>query len=111
MRAWTAQLPTWLEVRAPAAIDPNIKLGLGEMEAICLARELHADTVLIDERKAAKLAQQMGLLVTGTLGVLVTASQRGMIRLGPVLDALPPSFRAPEALLQQLRAQALKWER
>jgi predicted nucleic acid-binding protein len=110
VRGWAEKPPVWLEIRSPTAVDPELKLGPGEAQALCLARELHADTVLIDERKASRLARQMGLLVTGTLGVLVTASQKGLIRLADAFNALPPIFRAPESLLRKLLEQALQWE-
>jgi predicted nucleic acid-binding protein len=102
--------PAWIEVRSPSVVDRSLSLGPGETEAICLARELHADAVLIDERKATKVAQQMGLTVTGTLGVLVTASQRGLLHLSDAFAALPPTFRASEALLRSLLDQAAGWE-
>jgi predicted nucleic acid-binding protein len=110
VRAWADALPNWLEIQSPTALDPQLKLGPGETEAICLAREMHAQLVLIDERKATKVAQEMGLVVTGTLGVLVAASQRGLIRLANAISALPPTFRAPEPMLRELLAQAAEWE-
>jgi predicted nucleic acid-binding protein len=69
-----------------------------------------ADAVLIDERKATKAAQQLGLRVTGTLGVLVVASKKGLIRLADAFGALPPTFRAPEGLLHSLLEEAAQWE-
>jgi len=37
VREWADSAPSWLEVRTASFIDPAIKLGLGEAEAICLA--------------------------------------------------------------------------
>jgi hypothetical protein len=48
-------------------------LHKGEAEAISLARELGADWVLIDERKASREAEGRGLRVAGTLGILEEA--------------------------------------
>ncbi len=110
VREWAEDPPAWLEVRSPSAVDPSLDLGPGEREAISLAKELHAEVVLIDERKATRVAQQMGLTVTGTLGVLVTASQKGLIRLSDAISALPPSFRARESMLRELLQQAARWE-
>jgi predicted nucleic acid-binding protein len=59
VRTWAAAPPDWLEIQAPTAIDPDLRLGPGEVEAICLARELNADAVLIDERKAATVARHL----------------------------------------------------
>lgn len=103
VRAWAASPPSWLEVRLPQTIDSSIKLGLGEVQAISLAQELSADIVLIDERKATREAQRRGLTVTGTLGVRLTASRRGLVDLPTALDALPISFRVTPELLRMLR--------
>ena len=65
----------------------------GEAEAIELALELHADRLLIDERKGRRLAVQEGLEVIGLLGVILLARRRGII----------PSARA---LLQRLDDEA-----
>jgi uncharacterized protein len=61
-------------------------LGKGETEAIILAREISAPWVLLDDHKARLRAQQEGLNVVGTLGVLKHLKQRGD------LDALHPLF-------------------
>jgi predicted nucleic acid-binding protein len=82
-----AALPEWLEVTAPQCIPPSIlegSLDAGETEAIALALELHPDTLLMDERLGRRLAQRHGLPVTGLLGLLVLAKNRGLIR-----DAVP----------------------
>jgi predicted nucleic acid-binding protein len=110
VQEWAKDPPAWLEVRSPSQVDPSLDLGPGEVEAISLAKELRAEVVLIDERKATRAARQMGLTVTGTLGVLVTASQRGLIRLSDAISALPSTFRAPEPLLRELLRQAAEWE-
>ena len=63
VRDWAAAPPAWLEILTPATIDSALGLGAGETEAIGLARELHADTLLIDERKAAVVVDCMGNVV------------------------------------------------
>ena len=65
------------------------KLGRGESEAIALALEMKADLVLLDDCKARTIAEFMGLNVTGTVGVLREAYDRGAItELKPILDEL-----------------------
>lgn len=64
-------------------------LDRGEAEAIVLAQECRADAVLIDEADGRKIAQQLGLGVIGTLGILLRAKQRGdLTALAPVMDRL-----------------------
>jgi predicted nucleic acid-binding protein len=68
-RRWLANLPAAFEVRAAARLDKSLDLDAGEREAICLAEELHAAALLIDEKKGRAAARQRGLSVVGTLGV------------------------------------------
>lgn len=91
MRAHST-LPVWIEIMAPNAIPPSVSdggLDAGETEAIALALELRPDTLLIDERLGRRLALRHGLPVTGLLGLLVLAKQRGLItELVPVIREL-----------------------
>jgi predicted nucleic acid-binding protein len=52
------------------------ELDGGEAEAIVLASELQAERVLLDEREARRVAIQLGLRVTGVVGVLAKAYGR-----------------------------------
>lgn len=64
-------------------------LDRGEAEAITLAQELRADTLIIDERTGYMIAKRQGLHVIGTLTVLVMAKQHGLISaVKPVLDTM-----------------------
>jgi len=51
----------------------------GEAEAIALAEELHADHLLIDERKGRRLAQTRGVPIVGLLGVILIAKRAQVI--------------------------------
>lgn len=90
-------LPAWLRIQ-PVRDAAKARLYMqsvdrGEAEAIALAEELHADHLLMDERKGRRLAQQRGLVVVGLLGVVLMAKRRALI----------PSARG---LLQQLDEKA-----
>lgn len=53
-----------------------VYLGLdqGEAEALALADEQSARLVIMDERKGRRYAKRLGLPLTGTVGVLLTAN-------------------------------------
>ncbi len=44
-----------------------------------MAKELKADRVIIDEKIGRDVAEYLGLEVTGTLGILLKAKQKGWI--------------------------------
>ncbi len=61
----------------------------GEVEVMILSKEMGADVVIIDDANAKKYAKYLGLPVTGTLGVLIKAKQKGLIKeLKPILFQL-----------------------
>ena len=78
----------------------------GETAAILVAESLHADLLLIDERVGRAVAQERGLAVRGTLGVLVQARQSDVLPvLEPVLEALvAQGFRIAPALIRHALA-------
>jgi len=73
-------------------IDPLSKTLLDAAEAtvIGLARELGADFVLIDERKARKIARTVyNLKVIGSVRVLVEAKNRGLLdKVGEAINGM-----------------------
>ena len=77
------RLPDWLRIASvqdTAHVDKFSQLvDAGEAEAIALALELHADRVLMDERKGRKLATQEGVAVIGLLGVVLLAKRKALI--------------------------------
>jgi uncharacterized protein len=66
-----------------------LQVHAGEAEAIAMAADLKADALLIDEHEGRALAAQAGLVVTGTLGVLLRAKRSGQIpAIKPEIHAL-----------------------
>lgn len=76
-------LPDWIRVAAvknPSAARRLARwVDLGEAEAIELAKELHADRLLIDERKGRRLATAEGVPIIGLLGVVLLAKKKHLI--------------------------------
>jgi predicted nucleic acid-binding protein len=105
LRAWAGSPPEWLRVAAaPIVSDPaTASLHLGERAALALAEVMGADLMLIDERKAARIATQKGLTVTGTLGVLDLAGRRDLIDIGLAVERLKATnFRYRPEMLDAL---------
>jgi uncharacterized protein len=106
-----SDLPAWLRVEAvkdPAEARRFAQsVDKGEAEAIELAKELHADRLLIDERKGRRLATQEGVPIIGLLGVVLLAKRNRLI---PSARALLQKLDrdAGMYLTEELREQALK---
>jgi hypothetical protein len=107
-----ASLPSWIRVEAvknPAeAARLSQMVDKGEAEAIELAKELHADRLLIDERKGRRLAMQEGVPVIGLLGVVLLAKRQQLIpsarRFLERLDQEAGMYLAAEVRDQALRS-------
>ncbi|MBI4603307.1 MAG: DUF3368 domain-containing protein [Planctomycetes bacterium] len=83
--AWIQVVPLRDPVRAALLSD----LDRGEAEVIVLGQELGASLLIIDERLARRHARRLGFRVTGTVGVLLKAKERGLVpRVGPLLEQL-----------------------
>lgn len=94
----------WLHVGEPREasldeIDPH--LDAGERAALALARDLEASLILIDEAAGRREAARLGIPMTGTIGVLRLAAERGMIDVPEVIAGLRRSgFYLHEGLIR-----------
>jgi predicted nucleic acid-binding protein len=80
VRNWVSHPPEWLDVQADPPPDATLRiLDPGERAAISLALSLGAGRILIDDWDGRAEAVRRKLRVTGTLGVLVLAHQRGLL--------------------------------
>jgi predicted nucleic acid-binding protein len=100
------QIPDWIEVRQ---VNDNFRKQLlemqidkGEASAIALSMELGKNILIIDDWKARKIAERLGLCVTGTLGVIIKAKNNGIITsIKPYLEKIrETNFRISEDLEQ-----------
>ena len=98
----------WIHIKTPSASAASLgagasQLGRGEVEAILLARELQA-ILLTDDSDGRALAEQLGVKVTGTVGILIRAkTERHITAVKPLLDRLrtETNFRMSERLYQE----------
>jgi predicted nucleic acid-binding protein len=108
LRDWAAHMPAWLEIRAvPAVSAPALaKLDEGERETIALAALIGAELVLMDDRAGVAVARSEGFGVTGTLGLLDLAAERGLIDLkGAFASLKATNFHVTQTLLDTLLAR------
>jgi len=92
--ATEVETASWLErVSLDPPPEPLLakELGSGEAAVITVAYRLSANLVLIDERRARRIAEQAyGLQVKGSAGILVAH-----VRFCPCSRFLPPDWRYP----------------
>jgi predicted nucleic acid-binding protein len=70
----------------------KLGLGLGELEAITLYKELDAEVLLIDDNRAKKYAILNDVKVIGSLGVLIKAKEEGYVeQVKPLVEAIMKS--------------------
>ena len=58
----------------------KIGLGYGELEAISLYKNMDADFLLVDDKRAKSFAKLNGINVIGSLGVMVLAKELGKVK-------------------------------
>src|SRR4029453_16820378 len=112
VRDWITKPPTWVEVRPvpPDAMSMvTDDLDPGERAAIALAETEHADLLLIDEAAGRAEAKRRHLRVTGTLGVLRSGAEQGLLNGPDLLQRLKiTSFHLDETLLNAVFDRWLK---
>jgi predicted nucleic acid-binding protein len=69
---------------APAIPTPNPivewRLGIGESSTLALALGYPGTEAIIDDRAGRKYAATLGIPLRGTLGIVLVAKQRGVVR-------------------------------
>ena len=88
VQQWARSLPAWAAVQAPKTLNLSLDVDAGELEAICLAREIKAAALLMDDRAGRSAAIHCGLAVIGTIGLLEQAAARGLLELPDTMERL-----------------------
>jgi len=92
-----------VEINLIKLLTTDLNLGKGEADVIALASQTGLK-VIIDDLKARRVAENMGLRVTGTIGVLVKAERAGLIRSAydKVKELRDRGFYVAEELLEEI---------
>lgn len=87
------ELPDWFKIENPTNKTYQkileASLDKGEASAIAFAIEQNDCLLIIDDFKGRKFAEQLGIKITGTLGVIIDAKLSGHIKsVKPLLDKI-----------------------
>jgi len=109
-REFGEEMPSWIKLQKPRERQVVqtllLEVGKGEAETIALGLEKRGYVLIIDDKKARRVASELGLRITGTLGILVKAKRLGVIKsLEEVLKEMEErNFR----ISKDLKEKALK---
>lgn len=83
---------TWIKIADPIsapALPLAADLGPGESAVLALALESERPLVVLDDGLGRRAAELLGIPLTGTLGVLISAKKKGLISsVAPILGNL-----------------------
>lgn len=93
LQEYGKSLPDWIKIVSVKNKDKQKEfeklVDLGEASAIALALELPDSVLIIDDKKGRILAHKLHIELTGTLGTLLKAKQKGVIpAIKPFLNRL-----------------------
>jgi len=97
-------LPEWVEI---AEVKDKyrqtileLQIDKGESSAIALALETPDSVVILNDYKARKIAERLGVTFTGTIGVIIKAKLNGIIpSVKPIIEKIKQTdFRLSDEL-------------
>ena len=105
-------LPDWVEVKLAKNIQYQkileLQIDRGEASAIALALESRNSLLILDDYKARKTAQSLGIKITGTIGVIIKAKLNGITpSIAPFLEKIKrTNFRLSDEIIKQAYIEA-----
>jgi len=110
LKEFGKEIPKWINIKSPEDKTRQqileIQLGKGEASSIALGIENKNSTLILDDFKARKIAETLGLNITGTLGVLIKGKQKGYIN--SIKTLLPKIREANFHVSDELESYVLK---
>lgn len=110
---YNADFPDWVEIQSIRDVHRQqileIQVDKGEASAIALAIEISDSVIILDDNKARKIAESIGLNVTGrTIGILIKAKHSEIIQsIKPILEKIKKTdFRMSAELEKQALEEA-----
>lgn len=87
-----------------AIFTDELNLGKGEAETIAYAYE-QGIMAVIDDARARKIAEKLSIKLTGTLGILIKAEQKGIIESSyqVALELKRVGFHISDAIIEKLK--------
>lgn len=107
LKEFNQPVPNWIEI---VQLKTDVHKGLsgyldaGEATSIAFALEHEGSLLIIDEIKGRKAAKEMGIPVTGSLGVLIAAKNKGHLKaVKPIIQKIQKTnFRISENLIERV---------
>lgn len=98
----------WLKVSRAEIVEVPIKLELGEVAVLSLAKNLGVREVLMDEISARTAARLLGLIPRGTIFVLLKAVERKEMDLDNFLEVLNELIKHGFRLKEEVYLEAVR---
>ena len=104
-------LPNWINIVKVQDLQKKRELeevlDLGEASSIALSLEIEDSILIIDERKGRKVASSLNIKIIGTIGVLILAHKKGLIKdlITVILKLVNSGFRLSDNLLNRIIEQ------
>lgn len=101
-------LPNWINIVEVQNLQKKRELeevlDKGEASSIALSLEIEDSILSIDERKGRKIASSLNIKIIGTIGILILAHKKGLIKdlITVILKLVNNGFRLSDSLLNRI---------